>query len=308
MSRFAVALVAIVGAAIVAACGSDPDTLDPQFRGNDNGTGAPGSVTEPGAAPAASSPADKTPPPGVTDNKAKTFFVQTVYPSLMGTCGGCHSPPGSAGAPTFLSKTSASDAYTSVEARGYIVPSSMLVRKGSHQGPALTNQQNADVTNWLLLESQVRGAQTPVNLLAKLGNCLDQTKFKAILLQDLRTIKRKDENANNCTGCDQAPCQTCHQQGEYAMHSNFGKLGMATFPALQANATSPEGIYIASKYITTNGTTLVPSTALKDKATVTATGAKYSHPMFQISTTMDAAITAFAQDAITKYNAKQCGQ
>ena len=41
---------------------------------------------------------------------------------------------------------------------------------------------------------------------------------------------------------------------------------------------------------------------------MTATGPKYSHPMFNVSDTMSAAITAFAQDAITKFNAKQCGQ
>jgi hypothetical protein len=92
------------------------------------------------------------------------------------------------------------------------------------------------------------------------------------------------------------------------MHSNFSKLGTDTLPALQANGTSPEGIYLISKYVTTNGTQLVPSTAIADKATVTQSGPAYSHPMFTVDATMSAAITAFANDIVTKYNAKTCGQ
>ena len=230
-----------------------------------------------------------------------------MFPALTTTCGSCHAPPGSAGAPTFWNSDAAT-AYTSVEARGYITSASMLLRKGQHTGPALSGQESADVTQWLTLEQQVRGTQTPVDLLSKLGNCVDATKFQAILLNQLKTIKRTNENANNCTGCNQAPCQTCHTTGEYAMHANFSQIGTPTLKAMQANATSPEGIYIISKYVTTNGTLLVPSTALKDKATATATGVPYSHPMFTVTPAMETAIEAFATDIITKYNAKTCGQ
>jgi hypothetical protein len=215
------------------------------------------------------------------------------------------------GAPGYLSSTSASDAYSTIEARGYIVPDSMLLKKGAHEGPALTSDQITIVSQWLQLETQVRGSAAPVNILAKLGSCVDATLFNAIQLQNLRTTPRttpQAENPNNCTGCNNAPCQTCHESGEYAMYSNFGKLGTDTLPALQANATSPEGIYIISKYIGTNGTTLIPGNGIQDKAKVTQAGPRYSHPMFTISTTMDTAITAFANDIITKYNAKQCGQ
>jgi hypothetical protein len=316
MKSLFLAIVA-AGAVAVAACGGDPGSLnnggggggyEPGGYSSSGGTQQPGGGSSSGGTVAPPLPGDNTPPPGVTDNAAKTFFVQKVYPSIETTCGSCHAPPGSAGAPVYLSATSASDAYTNIEARGYIIPSSMLLKKGAHEGPALTVDQSNLVTQWLQLEQQVRGSQAPVDLLAKLGNCLDQTKFNAIGLQNLRTIKRTNENANNCTGCNQAPCQACHQQGEYAMYSNFSQLGTDTFPALQANATSPEGVFIVSKYITTNGTQLVPSTALQDKAKATSTGVAYSHPMFQVSTTMEQAIVAFANDAITKYNAKTCGQ
>jgi hypothetical protein len=122
-------------AVLAVACGSDPNTLSNGAgvgaggggaRGgaggrptggnggsNGGGNGAGAGNTDPNGAPAAQPPAsDNQPPPGVTDNKAKAYFVQTVYPSLMATCGACHAPPGSSGAPVYLSKTSATDAYT----------------------------------------------------------------------------------------------------------------------------------------------------------------------------------------------------
>ncbi len=325
MKPYAFALFAALAGATALACGStDPNTLGgPAPVGGDNGGGPAhggsssggsssgaatsssssggGGGTTPGVTPAGQ------PPPGISSNTAKDYFIKTVFPELATTCGGCHAPPGSAGAPTFWNADAAT-AYAAVEARGYIAPASMFLRKGQHTGPALTPQETSDVTQWLSLEQQTRGNVAPTNLLSKLGNCVDPAKFQAITLDKLRTIKRTNENANTCTGCNAAPCQTCHTSGEYAMHANFSQIGQPTVAALQANALSPEGIYVISKYVATNGTTLVPSTALKDKATATSTGLPYSHPMFAVTPAMDTAIAAFAQDIITKYNAKTCGQ
>lgn len=300
------ALVAIAAAASVAACGSSDSLTVPTDGTSGSGGGSGGDYSAPAAAPSAG---DDTPPPGVSDNAAKVYFVENVYPSLMVTCGSCHVAPGSQGAPPWLSSASASDAYTMIEGRGYInLSSSLLLKKGAHEGPQLTPDQVNAITQWLTLENQVRGSATPANLLAKLGDCLDKTKFATIKLDQLRTIQRTNENANRCTGCNQAYCQNCHEQGEYTMYSNNGDLGMATFDALAANTTSSDGTYLIEKYITTNGTSLVPATAISDKATVTQTGPAYSHPMFKVSTDMQAAIVDFANDAITKYNAKSCGQ
>ena len=252
---------AVALTALAAACGDDPNKL-----GNGDSVGSPSPSAsgpggqDPNGAPAAQpTPADKTPPPGVTDNSAKAYFVATVYPSLMNTCGSCHAPPGSQGAPVYLSTTSATDAYNAIEARGYIDPNSMLLKKGAHEGPALTADQVSIVAHWIDLETQVRGAQAPVNLLQKLGNCLDQTKFNAIQLSALRTVPRTGENTNTCTGCNNEPCQTCHSQGEMTMHAYFtGNLAPKTFDVLKANGLSPQGNYLISKYITTSGTNLVP--------------------------------------------------
>ena len=320
---------ALVLAPAAVACGSDPSTLGggdgfayqqqhPTGGGPDTTATTPtGSPTTTGTIAGGPVPTGTTtstgtapgmPPPGVTSPTAKQFFDATVYPSLMGTCGGCHASPGSAGAPAYLDKTSADNSYATVEARGYISSTSMLLKKGAHEGPALTSAQQMIVEQWITLEEQVRGTNTPDNILSKLGNCVDPTLFASIGLKNLKTTPRTNENPNRCTGCDNAICQSCHEQGEYAMHSNFGDLGMDTIQALQTNGTSPEGIYLIEKYVTTNGTQLIPSTAIADKGIVTQTGTAYSHPMFTVPPTMVTAIAAFSNDIITKYNAKTCGQ
>jgi hypothetical protein len=325
MKPYAIALsCAIAGATALACGGNDPNTLgqnEPGAGGGSSGNGntssssggttsggtTSGGVTNPGSSSSGGVTGPGQPPPGITSPSAKDYFIKTVFPELTSTCGGCHNPPGSAGAPAFWN-TDAATAYTSIEARGYITTASMLLRKGQHTGPALTAQEGTDIQTWLAMEAQVRGSNTPDSILSKLGNCIDATKFTAIGLDKLRTVKRTNENANQCTGCNQAACESCHTSGEYAMHANFGNIGTKTLAALQANGTSPEGIYIISKYVSTNGTQLVASTALKDKATATSTGVAYSHPMFTVTPAMETAVEAFAQDIITKYNAKTCGQ
>lgn len=297
--------------ALAAACSSDPAgglsngggrggsgeyTDDPQAGQTGSGSGSDvDPSTDPGA-----------PPPGVESNEAKAFYLQKIHAPLASACASCHAT-GTEGAPVFMDKD-ASKTYAMLEARGYIVPSSMLVRKGAHKGPALTPELTGLIGDWVTLEGKVRGGKAPVNIFAKLGDCVDAAKFDAINLDDMRTIKRDGENANNCTGCNQARCTTCHKEGEAGFHASFGGLGTSTVDILKQNGRSPEGVYLITKYVATNGTTLIASTALKDKATATKTDVNYGHPLYEVGASSDAALQAFAQDIITKYNAKQCGQ
>jgi hypothetical protein len=232
-----------------------------------------------------------------------------VYPSIEGTCGGCHNNA-TDGAPQFLKAMDANTSYQNLDARGDIIvdPSqSLMLHQGSHDGgkaPALTSDQATTVTTWLTQEMQERaGSAAPVNVLQKIGmSCLDQTKFDAIGFQNLRTTQRQGENANNCTGCNNAPCRTCHTGGDGGFYMAVGSaLDNTTFQETQ----TPQ--YIV-KYIGLNGTAPVASDAIKNKAAAVATGAPYTHPMFTIPATMQTAIDDFVQDAVTKYQNKQCGQ
>jgi hypothetical protein len=231
-----------------------------------------------------------------------------VYPSIENTCGGCHNT-GVDGSPKFLVAMDANTSYQNLDARGDIIvdPSqSLMLHQGAHDGgkaPALTADQTTTVTNWLTQEMQERAGQAaPVNVLSKIGACLDQTKFDAIGFQNLRTTQRQGENANNCTGCNNAPCRTCHTGGDGGFYMAVGSsLDTTTFTETQ----TPQ--YIV-KYIGLNGTAPTASNALMTKSQATQTGAPYTHPMFTIPATMQTAIDDFVQDAITRYQAKQCGQ
>jgi hypothetical protein len=231
-----------------------------------------------------------------------------VFPTLETTCGGCHNS-GTDGAPKFLVANDPTTSYTSLDARGDIIveaASSQLLKQGTHDGgkaPSLTTDQVTKINTWLGDEMTERaGTAAPVNVLSKIGTCLDQTKFNAIGFDKLVTTKRNNENANNCTGCNNAPCRTCHTGGDGGFYMAMGSsLDMTTFAKSQTAQFIP-------KYIGLNGTTPVASNAIMTKSDATKTGAAYSHPMFTMSPQMQTALDAFVTDAITKYQNKQCGQ
>jgi mono/diheme cytochrome c family protein len=292
--------------AFVVACQSSvtPDESDPGLDRPSPPSGSSGSTSSSSGTPVptssggASSSGAPKPVAAVT---AKDKYIKNVLPALK-NCGGCHklgSP--AAGAPGYWSEMDPTKSYSTVESRGYIQTKSQLVKRGAHSGPALDESQRLVVTDWLATEAVDRKGKEPASLLSKVGRCIDRTKFAAIKIEALRTTKRANENADQCTGCDKAACQSCHQQGEAGFGVNSGNLSLKTFEMLQANATSPEGNLLIAKYITTDGDQLVPSTALSDKSTVTKTGAPYSHPQFVIDAATAAAIKAFADDAIAKY-------
>lgn len=297
----------LAGAFAVAAC-SDADS-----SGNDGFYSSGGKGGASGGQPSSSS--GTTPPPPTPDaggSAAKQKFYTEVLPSLLTTCGRCHTGKGSDGAPGFFVHEDPPASYAKIEARAYIIaPStSMLIKRGAHDpGVALTPEQNTLVTEWLNLELLERGDTATDNVLSRLGDCVDAELFAATGLQGMRTIPRDGENANQCAGCNNAPCATCHAEGEEAFHSYFGAGGaQTTLEALQSNAFASDGRYYIARYVSTNGPELIPSNNLYDKAEATKLGPPESHPMFEVNEERKAAIDAFANDIVTKYNAKACGQ
>lgn len=300
----------LVLAAFAAAC-SDTDVLEggtyPSPAGDGTGVKAPSNGAT-GSSTASASGETLAHPipaagPGSADSVARKFFIEKVFPTL-GTCNVCHAT-GNLGAPKFLAQDPAV-AYQAVDVHALIVDQSLLLTKGTHGGgaaPALDANQTKLVVEWLALESKERvGQAAPVNILEKIGACLDQTLFDAVKFQDLRTTRRDNENANNCTGCNNAPCRTCHTGGD-------GNFYMAAGSTLDKNtfAESQKAKFIV-KYIGLNGTTPVPSNAIQLKSDATVTDRPYSHPMYTIPAEMKTRLDAFVTTAITKYQNKQCGQ
>ncbi len=318
MNRYIVLAAALAAAGLVAACGSDSSGSlgngEPGGYGQGTGTGTGngnGTGTGNGNGNGNNNTGSAPPPtsgPGATTGAAHQYFDANVYPSLETTCGGCHNG-GADGAPKFMVASDATKTYSNLDARGDIIvdaSTSQLLKQGAHdsnKAPALTPDQVTKINTWLTTEAMERvGMAAPVNVLSKIGTCLDQTKFNAIGFDKLLTTQRKTENANNCTGCNQAPCRTCHTGGDGGYYNAMGSgLDQTTFAKTQ---TAP----FISKYIGLNGTTPVPSNAIMTKSQATQTGAPYSHPMFTLSATQQTALDAFVTDAITKYTNKQCGQ
>ena len=319
MNRYVVLAAALAAAGLVAACGSDGSGSLGNGPGGYGQTGNSGNSGNTNGSPSGDNGGNSSgngngsnPPPaagpGSTTSTAHQYFVANVYPSLESTCGGCHNG-GADGAPKFMVANDANATYSNLDARANVIveaASSQLLKQGSHdsgKAPALTADQTTKINTWLADEATERvGKAAPVNVLSKIGSCLDQTKFDAIGFDKLATTKRNGENANNCEGCNNAPCRTCHTGGDGGFYMAAGSgLDKTTFAKSQ---TTP---FIA-KYLGLNGTTPVASNAIMTKSQATQTGAPYSHPMFTLSPAMQTSLDAFVNDAITKYQNKQCGQ
>jgi hypothetical protein len=312
--KLATALVAVAGAALVAACG-DASGAGDGLEGLGSGTRRPGTTRTPGGDDTTSPTNPNTPPgtppsgsttpsPGVSNSAAKKYFNETVFPAMTGSCGGCHDSAGPG--PAWFFRQDIDKTYTTMENLGYIAQGSRIVAKGVHSGgsaPALTSDQTTKFNTWVGMEMQARGNKAPVNIKEKLGQCFDQQLFNAIGLQNLRTTRRQNENANNCTGCNNAPCMTCHTSdvstGVIIAYGNNNVPATYTFD-------NAKQVPFMDAFIGTNGTDITGSKKLQLKGEATAKDKPYTHPMYTVSATVQSAIDAFAADVANKYKAGQC--
>jgi len=315
--------IALATAAAVAACGGAPEsgTLDP--GGDDPGTvtPAPGGTNKPPVTTPPANPGDPAQPGNLPTNSAtgKDFFGKNVQPFLEAKCSGCHAA-GGIGTPTYIAKGDASKTYDMVYLNGFAVANSRIVVKGVHSGggaPELTVTEKGTFAQWLALEAKDGGTKTQTNVLEKFGTCFDKAKFDAIGFGQLRTTRRQNgnnplnqnENANNCTGCDNAPCRTCHSADDVT-----GFVMAIGNPILPADYTFEETKKLnpafIRQYVSTTPTgdpQFNPGIMNKSTNTIEK-GLAYSHPMYRLTPTMQTAIQAFVDDAVTKYKAGTCGK
>ena len=193
---------------------------------------------------------------------------------------------------------------------GYVAKTSRLLEKGPHASgaPALTVEQTEKVRTWIDLELEDRGENAPLTILDKLAGCLDATKFSKIGFETLTTTRRETEDAATCTGCNQAPCSTCHSSdpGSGFMMA----LGNPVVPAERTfEGTKKTAPPYLQKYLGVSPTgDPVASHAIALKAAATAKDAAYTHPMFTLPPATTTALDAFVDDAIQRYGARACGK
>ncbi len=323
--------IALATAGVVAACGGAPDsgTLNP---GGDDGTVTPapgGKTPAPGATtPTPGKPGDPAVPGNLpTNSKAgKAFFGASVQPFLEAKCASCHDSgvPTGIGNPKYIAKGDFSKTYDMVYLNGFAIAASRIVVKGAHSGgaaPDLTAAEKSTFGQWIALEAKDGGTKTQANVLEKFGTCFDKTKFDAIGFGALRTIRRQtgnntlnqNENANQCTGCDNKACSTCHSADDatgFVMaigNPNVPGGAGSQYTFDQTKLLSPAFI---REYVSTTPTGDPQFNAgVQAKSTNTVEkGTAYSHPMFKLTPAMATAIQSFVDDAVTKYKAGTCGK
>ena len=319
--------IALAAAAAVAACGS-PDQSALNTGGEDPGAVDPttGNPTKPGATPAPKPGQGGTPGTGSTpgtlpsNSKAgKDFYVKTVHPVLEAKCSGCHKA-GGIGNPSWIALGDPAKTYDLIYLNAYAVANSRNVVKGMHSNggaPELTTDDKSKFAQWIQLETADGGQKAQVNVLEKFGTCFDKAKFDAIGFGNLRTTRRQNgnnpqnltENANNCTGCDNAPCRTCHSADDVTgfVMAIGNPIFSPDYTFEQTKLLNPAFI---RQYVSTTPTgEPVFNPGIKTKSTNTIEKAKaYSHPMFIITPTMETAIQAFVDDAVAKQKAGTCGK
>lgn len=320
-SLFLIALLALVS--MLAACAETGgrDSLTNRHGDDDEDTEtSEGASTTGGKTTGPTQTVDGKDPNNVgplpTDIKAKAYFTQNVNAALGG-CGACHN---TGPAPAWIVPSDAEKSYTLIFGRGYIVRDSIILKKGAHNGgagPALTADQSKKVATWIELEMKERGDKAPPSVLARLGDCLDKTKFDAIKWDTVETITRakgnnpnnQEENANECTGCKPTTCSTCHSAD--AATGFVEAVGSPIFDAdytfKQTKKTSPA--YLQKYFgLDTNGNPKA-SQAIRIKSDNTVNVAKaYQHPMFKLTQAQEDAIDDFVEDAVTKFKAGTCGK
>lgn len=313
-------LAATVAALFAAACSSGGgDTLGgeepfaPRATGpstntpSETPTGKPGGSTTP-TPPVAVDPGPGKPStgPGSAGSAAHKLFVETVHPKLA-SCGACHAS-GAQGAPKFI-QTVADEAYLAMDARGLIKTDTLLLTKGPHAAgaaPALTSDQRSAIEGWLAREATERvGQASPVNLLQVAATCGDPAKFPTQALTTWLTTRRQNENGNQCTGCNNTQCASCHLSGEANVAISSGRT--TDNQAMIDFYKSPDSI---SRFIGIDGTKLVASNAFKTKADATVADVRPisvpKHPQFIMTPAKQTAIDAYVQDIVTKFNAGTC--
>ena len=317
---------ALAAATLVAACGDgSTDTLT---DGNGNGAGVGTGTRKPAttggtATNSASGDSDVGGGTGAVPTNSpagKEFYKANVHPFLAQSCGGCHDAAGPG--TYYLTAGDAEKSYGQLFKVGYVVESSRIVVKPGHGGlttNVLTSAQIGTYSQWVAMELKDGGAKATPNILATLGSCFDKAKFDAMKMGQWQTTRRTNnnntnnvtpwnENANNCTGCDNAQCTTCHSSDAATNFNNA--VGNPILPAdttfENTKLTTPA--YITKFFGVSADGVPVASQGLLKKSDATKKDKAYTHPMYTLNAEQTTAVDAFVNDAIAKFAAGTCGK
>ncbi|HVY45806.1 MAG TPA: hypothetical protein VHB21_08005 [Minicystis sp.] len=251
--------------------------------------------------------------------QAQAYFEATVYPDLVTTCGPCHAPPTSNGAPQWLGSDAADSYAVITNYPGFIAApdNSILVSRGSiaHTGPAMTPSQLAEVKNWLNMEVAERhltdpggagggggGSPAPMTLSEALdgyGQCMDYNMW-----QNPPTGSSLD-NLPNMQTDEGVPCRSCHSNG---LGGNW--LSNDSQMTFNMNQKYPYVLRQVTGTVDAQGNfkKLVPSHRWIDKGSENCDpNYQACHPKFTLSQSLQDGINSFVDYTIQQFEQGNCG-
>lgn len=297
-------LVLAIAIGTVAACAPPATTINitPGDGGEGGGGGDPGTTS--------SETTTETPTP-TQDNTAHGYYVSTVHPSLIQTCGGCHNPDGQVGAPAFLDY----DAELSYPmSKGYAnivkdpASDSILITKGPHTGPGLTADQKAIVTQWINAELSEGGGGgaggsgggtgggpvTLEDMLTGFAECMD---YDFWLSSGMDTFPLQQTNGDG-------PCMSCHNTGTGATY-----LSNDPQDTFDNNKMFPYIMRLVKPvYEGSSPVDLVPSDRFFNKGKEECLNPPICHPKFDLTPENKAALENFVSVTLTKWQSGQCAK
>ena len=319
MSSRQLLIAAIATAMGLAACAQDTDSLT-DGTGRDMGQRAQGGAASSTTGASSFNPDTFTGPLTTNSPEGLAFYTANVHPFLAAQCGSCHGAPGPG--PYWLTSSEAHRSYAQLFGQGYVIPQSRIIMKGPHNGVTtnvLTADQSATYEQWVAMELKDGGGKAPPNILEKLGACFDRAKFDDMALGQWRTTRRQtennlnavnpwNENANQCTGCNNAPCTTCHSADPATNYNNAVGNNLLPADTTFENTKLTMPAYITKYFGVSPDGKPIPSNGIQKKSDATKKDKAYTHPMFQLTAAQQTALDAFVTDVITKFNAGTCGQ
>jgi cytochrome c553 len=288
-----------------AACAPPATTINiTPGDGGDGGSGGAG---------ASGTTSSTTAQGGSIDNSAHGYYVATVHPSLIATCGGCHNPDGQVGAPAFLDYD-AELSYPITKGYPNIVKdpasSSILIMKGPHEGPGVSADQKAIIQTWISMELTEAGAGG-----GGMGGAGGSTSTGPMTLEDMLTgfAACMDYDIWLSSGMDKfplqqtngdGPCMSCHNTGVGATYLNGDP--QDTF---DNNKLFPFIMRLVKPvYEGSTPVDLVASDRFFNKGKEPCQNPPICHPKFDLTPENKAALENFVSTTLTKWQSGQCGK
>lgn len=212
-------LLAIALGTLAIACNPQPPVWKVDPSGG-NGGGGEGGSGEGGSGEAGSGEAGSgSGGSGSSVQTARDYYIKELHPSMVQTCGSCHTALADL-APGWMDGDPVASYELTKTYPGVIVDdpaTSSIIVKPAHEGPAFTDVQKGLVGKWINMELDEKGTtgssmgsgmmtETPVtiqDLFDKFANCMDYDLWVGAGMDKLPLQQTQDAGA----------CLACHNQG-----------------------------------------------------------------------------------------------